>query len=379
MRITADKAARVVLSRAVEPGDPRTAALVAHVGAPQALEVLRRGGRDAPEDVAPRRLEVDPEQDLERAAELGLRFVVPGEPEWPEGIDDLAHGIEVQGLGGVPVGLWVRGPARLDEMAGSVALVGSRSATTYGTDTAVRFAAGAGRAGVPVVSGAAFGIDRAAHEGALAVGARTAAVLACGLDRPYPAAHADLIDRIARTGAVVSELPHGMGPTRVRFLSRNRLIAALTAATVVVEAAVRSGALNTAHWADQLSRAVLGVPGPVTSAASEGVHELLRRGSASVVTRPEHVLEVVGRAGQHLLVDPRAPDRPGDRLTLRQRHLLEAVEPDEPLAVLDLADRVAMPARVAAWELTRLVAAGLVVEAAPGQWIKQPRRRTARE
>lgn len=372
--LCAERAARVVLSRAVEPGDPRTSALVRQVGASAALEVLRRGDSPLFEDVSPRRLGIDPADDLARAGDLGIRFVIPGDPEWPPGLDDLGHGVDVQGLGGVPVGLWVRGPVRLDRLEGAVAVVGSRSATSYGADQAARISAGLARAGVAVVSGAAFGIDRAAHLGALSVEGTSVAVLARGLDRAYPAAHSDLVARLAATGAVVSELPHGMGPTRVRFLARNRIIAALSAATVVVEAGVRSGALNTAHWAAEMSRPVLGVPGPATSASSVGVHELVRRGGATLATSSAHVLEVVGRSGEHLLADPRGPDRPGDRLSVRQRQLLESTE-IVALPLAEVAGRAAMPTRTAAWELQRLGAAGLVVEAGPGHWARVPARR----
>src|SRR4029078_13034542 len=123
-------------------------------------------------------------------------------------------------------------------------------------------------------------IDQAAHRGALAGGVSTVAVLACGVDRAYPAAHQRLLDHLADRGAVVSELAPGCAPTRLRFLARNRVIAALTRGTVVVEAAVRSGALNTANWANRLHRTVMGVPGPVTSAPSQGVHQLIRTGAA---------------------------------------------------------------------------------------------------
>ena len=152
----------------------------------------------------------------------------------------------------------------------AAAVVGSRSATTYGAGVAGDVAAHLAGHGVTVVSGAAYGIDVAAHRGALAARGPTLAVLACGVDRAYPAAHTTLLDYIAERGLVVSELPPGCSPTRLRFLSRNRVIAALAQGTVVVEAAVRSGALNTANWAARLNRVVMGVPGPVTSAPSGG-------------------------------------------------------------------------------------------------------------
>ena len=242
---------------------------------------------------------------------------MPGDAEWPEALARLDHVDAVSGLGGQPLGLWVRGPLRLDQVAaGGVAIVGSRSATTYGTAVAGDLAAAVATEGRTVVSGAAFGIDQAAHRGALGVGGPTVAVLACGVDRAYPSAHRPLLDHLAQHGAVVSELRPGLPPTRVRFLARNRVIAALSGGTVVVEAAVRSGALNTATWATRLGRVLMGVPGPVTSAPSEGVHELLRTGAAALVTRGEHVRRgaLPGRAPPWSRPDAR-PSGPPTRWT----------------------------------------------------------------
>ncbi|MFC6345370.1 DNA-processing protein DprA, partial [Nocardioides hankookensis] len=204
--------------------------------------------------------------------------------------------------------------------------MGSRSATTYGDDVAREVAATVGQAGRPIVSGAAYGIDQAAHRGAIAVDAPTIAVLACGADRVYPLAHRELIEHIAVAGgAVVSETFPDGAPMRIRFLARNRLISALTAGTLVVEAALRSGALNTANWAARLNRTLMGVPGPVTSASSAGVHQLVRSGAATLVTHGDEVLEVLGAAGEHLLERPRGRDRPRDALTDRQRLVLDGV------------------------------------------------------
>ncbi|HXH77858.1 DNA-processing protein DprA [Nocardioides sp.] len=316
--------ARVRLSHALEPGDAKVADAVATVGAIQTIDELLGDARSRPE-LAARILEADPDRLLSVAERQGIRFVTPAEAEWPTQLDDLAHGQRVQGLGGVPVGLWVRGPMTLDELGASVAIVGSRSATSYGFDVAMDVAAALARADAPVVSGAAFGIDQAGHRGALAAGGATVAVLACGVDRVYPAAHRELIEHIARHFAVVSEAPLGSSPTKVRFLSRNRLIAALSRGTVLVEAAIRSGALNTAHWADQLSRVLMGVPGPVTSATSQGVHLQIRRGGASLVTSGLEVLELVGASGEHLMTVPRGPERTHDGFSLREVRVLDAV------------------------------------------------------
>ena len=269
-------------------------------------------------DVAARLRGLDPEDDLDRAAGSGLRFVVPGDAEWPARLGDLDRAPALNGRGGAPLGLWLRGAGRLDELAERpVAVVGSRSATTYGVSVAGAIAADLAEAGVSVVSGAAYGIDQAAHRGALAARGPTVAVLACGVDRAYPAAHRDLLGYIAETGLVVSETAPGGAPTKLRFLSRNRVIAALSLGTVVVEAAVRSGALNTANWAASVNRTVMGVPGPVTSAPSEGVHELLRTRDAALVTRGSDVLELVSPAGVHTQDRRRAPETARDRLGRR--------------------------------------------------------------
>ena len=317
-------------------------------------------------DVAARLAASDPRDDLDRAARLGIRFVVPGDEEWPAPVEDLAAADEVQGRGGPPLGLWVRGPLALHELPRPVAVVGSRSATTYGADVAGGLGAELARAGHCVVSGAAFGVDQAAHRGALAVGGPSVAVLACGVDRAYPAAHQSLLEHLATTGAVVSELPPGCAPTRLRFLSRNRLIAALTRGTVVVEAALRSGALNTANWAGRLHRPLMGVPGPVTSAPSQGVHQLIRTGAATLVTSGADVLELVGSAGDHLVETPRGQERARDRLTLRQQQVLDAVPAVRPAR----ADSISRTAGIGLVEvrraLGRLEALDLVQGAADG-------------
>jgi DNA processing protein len=364
-----DRLARVVLSRLTEPGDPRVSRLVPQLGASRLLHLLLDDPEvsDLREDTAARRLDVEPEAELEHAARRGIRFVVPGDAEWPTRTADLARVANSQDRGGPPLGLWVRGTRRLDELGDSVAVVGSRSATTYGADVASEIAAVTARAGWCVVSGAAFGIDQAAHRGAVAVGGFTVAVLACGVDRAYPTAHAALLEHLAVEGMVVSELPPGCSPTRLRFLSRNRVIAALTRGTVVVEAATRSGALSTANWAAKISRPVLGVPGPVTSAQSQGVHGLLRTGAATLVTCGAEVLEELGAVGEHLAELPRGPERPRDRLSSRQQQVLEAVPVASPAGV----ESVARTSGIGLLEVSTLLAqlqALELVELVPRGW-----------
>lgn len=237
------------------------------------------------------RLGRDAETIVERSAERGIRLLTPGDPEWPAGLDDLrANG---------PIALWARGRGLATPHLGtevSVAVVGARASTPYGNEIAFEIGAGLAARGVTVVSGGAFGIDAAAHRGALDSGA-TVAVLAGGLDRLYPRGNADLLARVAEHGVLFSEAPLGATPARWRFLARNRLIAAMSGATVVVEAAWRSGALSTATHADQLSRPVGAVPGSVLSAASGGCHRLIRDRGALLITGTDDILAMLSTQG----------------------------------------------------------------------------------
>ena len=364
-----ERLARVALSRLTEPGEPKIASLATQLGAVRLRALLSDPEEDTPEsrDVSSRLRGLDPAAELERGERLGLRYVIPGDAEWPTQVDDLHRAELLDQRGGPPLGLWVKGPTRLDQLGRAVAVVGSRSATTYGTEVATAVAGALVRAGHPVVSGAAFGIDQAAHRGALAVEGANVAVLACGVDRAYPTAHRDLLDHLGRTSAVIAEVPPGCAPTRGRFLSRNRLIAALARGTVVVEAAARSGALNTASWTTRLNRHLMGVPGPVTSAQSQGVHELIRTGAASLVTRGEEVLEVVGEAGDHLAAPLRAPSRRRDAVPPRDQRVLDAVPLARPAPVDSIAVTAGMALLDVQAALRRLSRDGLV-ELLPHGW-----------
>lgn len=376
----ADRLARVVLSVGVEPGDITTSRLVRDLGAQRALaeQLVPKPGSGLAERLAG----VDPVRQLEQAERRGIRFLVPGDREWPPGLDDLdqvdqldhrcrTSGDSAEGepvtFGGSPPGIWVRGPMPLTELAGSVAVVGSRDASVYGIETARAISHHVALSGVPVVSGGALGIDFAAHDAALRAGGATVAVLACGVDRVYPEKNRPLLAHLAAEYAVVSEQPPGSGPTQLRFLARNRLIAALTRGTVLVEAALRSGALNTVGWAEQMSRAVMGVPGPVTSYTSAGVHQCLRRGGATLVTHGSEVLEVVGGSGEHLVEVPRGPERPRDRLSAVDRRVLEQVPPASPMAVDAIASQSLLHVRDAMGALSRLEARGFV-DRVDGGW-----------
>ncbi|PPK63986.1 DNA-processing protein DprA [Actinokineospora auranticolor] len=329
--------ARAFLMRVAEAPGVALGALVERVG-PVAAAARVRGG-DVPSGVrdetsAREGVELA-EADLARAAEVGARLVVPEDPEWPSWPLLCLANARNRGLrwAGPPLGLWVRGAVSLDEvLQRSVAIVGARAATPYGETVAAEFAYDLVQAGAAIVSGAAFGIDSAAHRGALAAGGTTIAVLACGVDISYPTAHTTLLQRIAETGAVVSEYPPGTSPARFRFLVRNRLIAALAQGTVVVEAGARSGARNTASSAAALGKPLLAVPGPVNSTMSQGCHDLLRSGTAQVATSSATVLEAIGAIGE-LASPENAPERPSDRLGDAAVRVLDALSPREPRLV----------------------------------------------
>ncbi|MES9510808.1 DNA-processing protein DprA [Streptomyces sp. NPDC000609] len=321
-----ERLARAALTRIVEPGDEHGGRWLRECGA---VELLRRittrdGTAERLGGMTPKRLAgyrlraegVDPGRDLSAVAALGGRFICPGDREWPSQLDDLADAR--------PTGLWVRGPRDLRLWAlRSVAVVGARACTPYGSHMAAGLGAGLAELGWVVVSGAAFGVDGAAHRGALAVGGATMAVLACGVDVPYPRGHAELIGRMAEQGLVIGELPPSDHPTRSRFILRNRVIAALTRGTVVVEAEYRSGSLVTARCAQRLGRFTMGVPGPATSGLSAGVHELLR-GEGILVTDASEVAELVGDIGE-LAPVRRGPVHPRDLLDAVSARVLDAL------------------------------------------------------
>jgi DNA processing protein len=221
------------------------------------------------------------------ARQAGIRLICPGDPEWPAAVDELGDTR--------PYALWVRGAGNLSVCCQrAVTVVGARAATAYGGLIASEIAAGVAVAGLTVVSGAAYGIDAVAHQAALSVEGCTVAVLACGLDIAYPRAHAGLLEQIAAHGVIVSEYPPGRRPSREAFLARNRIAAALSNGTVVVESGRRGGALSTTRHARHLGRPVMAVPGPVTSEASAGCHALIREQEALCVTSTADVLAGLG-------------------------------------------------------------------------------------
>ncbi len=382
----AERFARATWTAISEPGDRVASRVVQTVGAETALGSLiddHSGGMlqhtltDAGVDIDPSELadavqrwvprisKPDALLAFRQAARFGLSLVVPGDPDWPTAIDDLGEH--------APHALWVRGNrGALIALDASIAVVGARAATGYGEHVTVEAAAGLVDRGYAIVSGAAYGIDGAAHRAALASSGTTIAFLAGGLDRFYPSGHDALLGRIIEQGAAISEVPCGVAPTKWRFLQRNRLIAAAARATVVVEAGSRSGSLNTAGHAAALGRPLGAVPGPVTSSASAGCHRLLREYDAACVTTADEIAELFP-------LDERRPPTAGDVVrpaadpTGTRTRLLDALAPrsartpDKLAAISGLAvDRVRA-------ELGLLALDGLARERGDG-WIRSPER-----
>ncbi|ONI70382.1 DNA protecting protein DprA [Actinosynnema sp. ALI-1.44] len=320
------------LLRVAEPPACALRRFVAEHGVVAAAEAVRVG--DVPEAVeaetSARRHVDTAAEDLAVAERVGARLVTPEDEDWPAWPLLPLTNAAARGLkwASPPLGLWVRGTVPLVEaLQRAVSVVGARAATSYGEHVAAELGYGLASRGMTVVSGAAYGIDGAAHKGALNTSGCTVAVLACGIDRAYPAGHSALIDRIAAQGLVITEYPPGTTPARHRFLVRNRIIAALGAGTVVVEAGQRSGARNTAASAAALGRVLMVVPGPVTSAMSMGCHDLLREGLATSVSSVAEVVESVGLFGEDLVPRTETSARPTDGLDSEALRVHEALEP----------------------------------------------------
>lgn len=345
--VDAERFSRAALARLMEPQDAAGLALVQVCGAVDALRIATgqvAAGPELEQEITalltdsgsatswsgmsaslkrwqPRIPDLAPERDLATMGRLGGRLIIPSDELWPAQLADL--GIQE------PMCLWWRGQEQpLPAMEKCIALVGSRDSTSYGASVTGDMAYSLAQRGLTVVSGGAYGIDAHAHRAALAGASGavpTIAVMAGGVDRFYPSGNEDLLRAVCNQGAVIAEVPPGSAPTRYRFLQRNRLIAAMSAVTVVVEARWRSGALNTAHHAETLGRAVGAVPGSVHSANSAGCHRLLRDGGAVCVTDAAEVAELALPNGTGLPETRRGKIEVQDGLTLEDLVLLDAL------------------------------------------------------
>jgi DNA processing protein len=391
----AERLARATFCAIAEPGSASLGRLIARLGPLGALAAIRTGvlpGNAAPGNAAPgdgmvgaqagqrlaehmaswriRLQTADPEADLTVCHNFGGRLVCPGDAEWPSQLDDLG---DVR-----PYALWLRGPGDLRYgCLHSVALVGARAASSYGLSVAADLAVQLAERGWTVVSGGAMGIDAAAHRGALAADGDTIAVFANGIDAPYPPRNDGLFAEMGRRALLVGESPPGTHPTRLRFLIRNRVIAALTRGTVVIEAAARSGAINTAAHARKLDRAVMVVPGPITSRTSVGCHKLLRdTPPARCVTDAAEIVEEVGSLGTDLAPEPRGPVHPRDGLAATTRQVLEALPARGGAGPAQIAVKAGIDLNTARGHLGILAAAGFVERCDQG-W-RLPRARKSR-
>ena len=360
---------RLQLSLIIEPGDPRLPALLerhepgkvlAAASGKDSLRVptgWRHRAHTAPDAV----------RVLDAARSHEMRWVTKHDEQWPKQLDDLDHAEPIGGVTGAPLGLWVRGPGHLADLSQySASIVGARSCTTYGADISRDIAADLSAHRITVISGAAYGIDAFAHRGALATGRPTVAVLAGGVDVAYPRAHAGLLEHIMADGCLVSEQAPGARPLRPRFLARNRIIAGLATGTIIVEAAARSGSLNTLNWADQLGRVSLAVPGPVNSASSAGTHAAIRSGQALLVGGTEHIREELAGLGAQQADEPTAPATAYDQWSPGLRGVYDALAWDP--ATSSTIGRLAQtsPARTSEY-LASLTAAGFA-EHTGGKW-----------
>ncbi|MGV9801957.1 DNA-processing protein DprA [Mycobacterium sp. NPDC003449] len=356
-----ERRAWAYLSRVAEPPCPELTALVATLGPVEAEAKVKAG--DVESSLArwvDARREMDcADHDLAILDRMGGRLITPADDEWPLLSLTALSGITNRPNGHPPLVLWAVGPARLDEVSGrAAAIVGTRAATAYGEHVAADISAGLAERDVTVISGGAYGIDGAAHRAALACEGITVAVVAGGIDNPYPAGHSALFHRIRRECLLVSEYPPGTPPGRLRFLTRNRLVAALSGATVVVEAGLRSGAANTAGWARAMGRQVGAVPGPVTSAASAGCHALLRDG-AVLVGRASEVVELVGHIGE-LAPDEQHPSGPLDELGPDEKRVYDALPARGTSTVDEIGVAAGLAPHLVLGPLAMLEIAGLV-------------------
>ncbi len=294
-----ERSARMVLAIVAEPNQSSTGRLLANLGGIETVTLIESENSipgmeqvDAAvwRDRARSRIIVDRVAEIMAESDR-FNFVTPADQGWPVQLNDLGDH--------TPYGLWARGDAGLLKIDRQhlVTFSGARAATGYGQHVTEELAGDLAYRNVTIVASGAYGIEGAAHSSALSRGRSTIAVLASGLDRLYPSGHADLFDRIGQSGLIVSETPPGSAPTRQRFIDRSRLLAAISAATVIVEAGTRSGTMHVATEAESLGRPLGAVPGPVTSAASYGTNLLLQQGRAEVITNASDIADMIALDG----------------------------------------------------------------------------------
>lgn len=280
-----DDTARLRLFQAIEGGSPFWAEEFSTYGGDELISRILVGKYDTSKRSASRiKIELSSNHHdslLEEIHGSSARFITPSSQEWPQGLNDLVA---------PPFGLIIKGSPVI---ASSVAIVGTRNPTTYGARIASEFASGFADRDLAVISGGAYGVDTHAHRGCIAAEGKTFAVLASGVNVEYPVGNSRLFSEIQEFGALISEVMPNVRARPERFLTRNRLIAAMSIGTIVVEAAFRSGSLRTARDAAELMRVVMAVPGPITSPTSDGCHRLIGERCAEIVTSVADAMELL--------------------------------------------------------------------------------------
>lgn len=358
-----ERKARMGLCALVPMATPALAQLVEQYGAVDVWAMVCEEGQEGRWGRKAAAVDLSAVERATRACEA--RFLMPGDDDWPSGLAGLVSA-EVGKQGGAPFGLWVRGT--VPEFEGAVAMVGSRAASTYGVHVTTELASDLASEGRCIVSGLAYGIDAAAHRGALGVDGVTVACLAGGVDTPYPAMHGRLAQAVLKRGALISEQPPGSTAMKHAFLARNRLIAALGEGTILVEAALRSGARNTAAWAMALGRTLMAVPGPVTSSLSATPHRLIREAQAVLVGSARDVEELLSPLGTTAESAERDVDRPLDVLPFALRELREAVAVGEEVGAAELSARTGQPMMACLAGADELVEQGWLIDGEHGGW-----------
>ncbi len=374
---------RAVWSLITEPGDSFAAALLSTLGAKTALisevnrishrkyvDLIKSAGfsddsgerfknferllQDARERWHPRLKLSGVESMLSSARQYKAKIVIPSDKLWPDQLGDLKLGI--------PHCLWLRGSEKLlASSTRSLSIVGSRMATTYGQWVTTEIVSAASTENLSVISGGAYGIDAVSHRAALAMNMPTIAIMAGGVDRLYPSGNSELLSRVIRDGMLLSEQAPGSNPTKWRFLQRNRLIAALGSATIVVEAGKRSGAINTAHHAVELNRPLGVVPGQISSLSSQGCHNLIRDNQGSIMVSAQDAIRLVTGTWEPELFE----DLPIGSLETRTLDAMSRNQISEP----DIATRAGLTVRELITALGRLQLLGLVAQGDRG-WRK---------
>ena len=365
------------LNRVIEATHPQIVPLVTEFGAIEVAERIKvRAG--LPEKLLnttqARAASDQSARDLDEAAALGWRLIYPGHPEWPGELLSCFTTLEVRDRADAPpLALWVRGRDLREVLDEAVAIVGTRMASSYGTTVATQFAGQFASTGVSVISGGALGIDAAAHRAALDAGGTTVVVGAGGVGVDYPREHAELFDEIARRGVLVTEYPPGVRPARHRFLTRNRLVAALSRATVIVEAGWRSGARNTANWAVRLNKPLGAVPGPVTLPTTSGSHDLIRSGEAVLVCSAFNVRSLyrtVGTVNEDAQLELLWEKSAVQKLSRNELAVYDSLNTAEPTPVAEVAAQAGLSVALTTHLLLELQTQGLTTRI-EGGWLRQ--------